>query len=169
MSGRKAGKIEGLEDYDFERLLKTEGTARERRRYLAFAHIKDGKTFTQAAKAVKAPLRTLMAWVKRFREKKLEGLKDPRQGGAKPKLAYHEHQAFKEAVLELQANRPGGRIKGKDVHELMVKKFGIKLCSASVYNALKRVDLVWITGRSQHPKADLEAQEEFKKNLKKKS
>jgi len=28
---------------------------------------------------------------------------------------------------------------------------------------LKRADLVWITGRSIHPKADAEAQEAFKK------
>jgi transposase len=168
MRGRKARAIEGINEYDFARLAKTDGTPRERRRFLAFAHIQDGKSLTEAAKAVKAPLRTLMAWVKKFREKKIDGLRDPGQGGAKPKLPYDANQAFREAVLELQANRPGGRIKGKDVHELMTKKFGIKLCPASVYNALKRVDLVWITGRSQHPKADIEKQETFKKTSKKK-
>lgn len=169
MRGRKAKRIEGINDYNFERLLKIEGTPRERRRFLAFAHIQDGKTLTEAAQAVKVPYRTLMAWVKKFKEKGIDGLRDPGQGGAKPKLPYDAHQAFKDAVLELQANRLGGRIKGKDVHELMTKKFGIKLCPASVYNTLKRVDLVWITGRSQHPKADPEAQEAFKKSSKKKS
>ncbi|WP_445083633.1 winged helix-turn-helix domain-containing protein [Candidatus Neptunichlamydia sp. REUL1] len=33
---------------------------------------------------------------------------------------------------------------------------------------MKRADLVWISGRSIHPKADLEAQETFKKTSQKK-
>ena len=37
----------------------------------------------------------------------------------------------------------------------------------SVYNALHRVNLVWISGRSKHPKADVGAQESFKKTSKK--
>ncbi len=53
MRGRKAERIKGIEDYNFERLLKIEGTPRERRRFLAFAHIQDGKTLTEAAQAVK--------------------------------------------------------------------------------------------------------------------
>jgi transposase len=45
----------------------------------------------------------------------------------------------------------------------MKTKYGIDPSLATVYNTLKRADLVWITGRSIHPKADLEAQEAFKK------
>jgi transposase len=49
----------------------------------------------------------------------------------------------------------------------MKSKFGIEPSKSSVYNALKRVDLVWITGRSIHPEADKEAQEAFKKTSEK--
>jgi transposase len=45
----------------------------------------------------------------------------------------------------------------------------VKSSLRSVYNTLQRVGLVWITGRSQHPKANLEAQEAFKKTLEKMS
>jgi hypothetical protein len=56
MRGRKAKPLERLSQYDFEDLLKTQGNPRERRRYLAFAHLKEGKSFTEAAMMVKIEL-----------------------------------------------------------------------------------------------------------------
>jgi len=161
--GRKAAQIKGLEEYDFDKLAKTKGNARERRRFLAFAHLREGKTFTEAAVFVRVKLRSLMRWVKRFRTEGFDGLKDKPGRGNKP-LILSEHQAsFRQAVLELQEKRIGGRIRGKDILELMKTKYGINPSLKTVYNTLKRADLVWITGRSIHPKADLEAQEDFKK------
>lgn len=64
MSGRKAEEIKDLEQYDFDKLSKTQSNSRERQRYLAFAHIRDGSSFTAAAAAVRVSLRTLMNWVK---------------------------------------------------------------------------------------------------------
>lgn len=169
MRGRKPTPIQGINDYCFEKLAKTIRNARVRIRYLAFAHIQDGKSFTEAALMVKVSLRTLMKWVKQFKESGIDGLKDRSGRGAKPHLAYEHFESFRQAILELQANRLGGRIKGKDVLELMQKKFGINPSKSSVYDTLKRADLVWITGRSQHPKANLELQDAFKKTSKKKS
>jgi len=163
MRGRKAAEIKGIEQYDFDRLAKTEGNARERRRYVAFAHMREGKTFTDTALAVRVKLRTLMNWVKQFRAKGLEGLKDQPGRGAKPFLSVEEHSAFRQAVLGLQENRKGGRIRGSDILELMKTRYGIEPSVRTVYDTLKRAELVWITGRSIHPKADLEAQEAFKK------
>lgn len=167
MRGPKSAKIDNLDQYSFDKLSKTEGNPRERRRYLAFAHIQDGKSFTKAAEMVRVERRTLMNWVAQFRKNGIEGLKDKPGRGAKPYLLPEQHEAFKLSVLELQSNRKGGRIRGKDVLELMKDKFGIEPAKSSVYNALKRVDLVWITGRSIHPEADIEAQEAFKKTLRK--
>ena len=163
MRGRKAKPLEGLNQYNFERLAKTSGNARERRRYLAFAHLQDGRTFTEAAMMVKVKLRTLMNWVHSFRKEGREGLKDRPGRGAKPHLSSESLEAFRQSVLELQAGRQGGRIKGRDVLKLMEEKFGVRSSRSSMYDTLKRADLVWITGRSQHPKADIHAQEAFKK------
>ena len=163
MRGRKATQIEGIEQYDFDKLAKTEGSPRERRRFLAFAHLREGKTFTEAAASVRVKVRSLMRWVKKFRTEGLEGLKDKAGRGAKPLVPLEHREAFRQAVLELQETRTGGRIRGKDVLELMQTKYGIDPTLKTVYNTLKRADLVWITGRSIHPKADLEAQEAFKK------
>jgi transposase len=163
MRGRKALKIEGIDQYDFDKLAKTEGNPRERRRFLAFAHLREGKTFTAAAAAVRVKLRSLMKWVKRFRTEGFEGLKDKPGRGMKPFLLPEHRAAFRQAVLESQEKRTGGRVRGSDVLELMRIKYGIEPSLSTVYNTLKRADLVWITGRSIHPKADPEAQEAFKK------
>jgi transposase len=163
MRGRKAARLEAVQQYDFDKLAKTEGNARERRRFVAFAHIREGKTFTETAIAVRVKLRTLMNWVKQFKTEGLEGLRDKPGRGAKPFLPVEHRAAFREAVLELQEKRVGGRIRGSDVLELMKTKYGVDPSLRTVYDTLKRAELVWITGRSIHPKADLEAQETFKK------
>lgn len=163
MRGRKAAHIQGIQQYDFDKLAKTEGNPRERRRFVAFAHIREGKTFTETAIAVRVKLRTLMNWVNRFKKEGLEGLKDKPGRGAKPFLPEEHRVAFRQAVLELQAKKMGGRIRGSDVLELMKTKYGVDPSLRTVYDTLKRAELVWITGRSIHPKADIEAQETFKK------
>ena len=165
MRGRKAAQIEGIQQYDFDKLAKTEGNARERRRFLAFAHIQEGKTFTETAIAVRVKLRTLMNWIKQFKNKDIEGLKDKAGRGAKPFLPEEHRLAFRQAVLELQKNRVGGRIRGSDVLELMRTKYGVNPSLRTVYDTLKRAELVWITGRSIHPKGDIEGQETFKKTF----
>ncbi|NGX52860.1 MAG: hypothetical protein KR126chlam5_01166 [Candidatus Anoxychlamydiales bacterium] len=83
------------------------------------------------------------------------------------KLAIDQHEVFKQTVLELQHNRNGGRIRGEDILQLMQEKFGVDCSIDTVYRTLARVNLVWITGRSIHPKVNLEAQETFKKTSKK--
>lgn len=168
MRGRKPKPLERLHLCDFEDLLKTQGNPRERRRYLAFAHLRDGKSFTETAMMVKVQLRTLMNWVQNFRQRGIEGLKDQPGRGAKPHLSDDALEAFRHSVLELQAGRIGGRIKGRDILKLMEEKFGVRPSRSSLYDTLKRADLVWITGRSQHPKANVEAQDAFKKTSDKK-
>jgi len=163
MKGRKAVAIEGIDQYNFAKLASSKGTPRERRRYLAFAHIQDGKCFSEAARMVKVKERTIMNWVRKFRECGLEGLKEKPGRGAKPYISQKEYENFRESVEKLQKNRSGGRIRGKDIGDLIQKMTGKRPCKSTVYDTLKRAGLVWITGRSQHPKTDKETQEAFKK------
>jgi len=163
MRGRKAEALKEIEQYDFDKLSKTEGNPRERKRYLAFAHIKEGKNFTEAAAAVRVQRRTLMNWVKRFRTRGFDGLKEQPGRGAKPCIPSNEIATFKQAVLELQRNKPGGKISGADVLALIEERYHVKPTLTTVYNSLKRAKLVWVTGRSIHPKANVKAQKDFKK------
>jgi transposase len=141
MMGRRAAPINGIGDYDFDKLFKTEGNPRKRIRYLAFAHIQEGKSLTEVAQMVRIEFRTLMNWISNFKKNGIEGLKDKPGRGAKPHLDEKDREAFKAAVLDLQANRKGGRIRGKDVGELMRSRFGIEASKTSVYDTLKRVGL----------------------------
>ena len=111
---------------------------------------------------------TVYKWIDRFKHGGIEALKEQKGRGSKAKLPQDQHNAFREAVLDLQNHRHGGRIKGLDVLELMQEKFGIKCSLDTVYRALAKVDLVWISTRSKHPKTDFIAQDAFKKTSEKK-
>lgn len=170
MRGRLAKPIDGLDQYDFDKLAKSpEFSARERLRFLAIAHIKDGARFVDVAKMIRIDSRSISVWANKFRKKGIDGLRDQYCGGAQLKLPADKYKEFQQAVVELQTNRKGGRIRGEDVRILLKTKYGIQCSLATVYNTLKRAKLVWITGRSQHPKGNEKAQQSFKKTLKRKS
>ena len=87
MRGRKAAIIESIRQYDFDKLSKTQGHPRERKRYLAFSQTSEGKSFTDSAAAVRIRIRTLMNWIKRFRTQGIDGLLYRPGRGAKPYLS----------------------------------------------------------------------------------
>ena len=72
---------------------------------------------------------------------------------------------FSEAVISLQENRDGGRVIGRDIVAMAEEKYAAKYSVSGMYKLLSRMGLSWVSGRSIHPKADLEAQESFKKTL----
>lgn len=166
MRGRPALPVKRLEQYDFVKLASTVGTPRERRRFLAFAHIQDGKTFSEAARIIKVAPRTVIVWAQKFRKDGIEALKEKPGRGAKRHIPEQAYEALRSEVERLQKNRKGGRIRGQDINDLIAKKYGKRLTQSCLYNTLKRAGLSWITGRSQHPKADEEAQATFKKTSK---
>lgn len=131
---------------------------------MAFTHLREAKTFTEASVCAHLKLRSLMKSIKRFKMEGFEGVKDKTGRGVKPLIPLEHQVAFRQAVLELQENRTGARIRSKDILEFMQTKYGINPTLRTVYKSLKRAPLVWIRGRSIHPKSDLEAQEALKKN-----
>lgn len=163
MLGQKTELPNTINAYDFGALAKQKRNARVRLRLIGFAHLKDGNSITATAKMCRVKRSTVYDWLDRFEQDGLEGLQEKEGRGRKSKLPKDQHLVFREVVLELQNCRPGGRIRGSDVLELMKTRYGVDPALSTVYNILKRADLVWITGRSIHPKADVEAQEAFKK------
>ena len=163
MKGRKAKLPLKVFEHDFSQLAKREPHARTRHRFLGLAHLQDGATITEVAKICRASRSTIYDWLKRLELEGVDGLQEKEGRGSLPKLRLEQHEAFKQAVLELQSNRDGGRIRGIDVLQLMQEKFGVTCDISTVYRTLERVDLVWISGRSIHPRANLKAQEDFKK------
>src|ERR1700722_13583865 len=157
--------LEEFHTYDFKQLAKRSAHPREKIRLLAFAHLKDGKSVQEAANAVKVSRNAVYVWLRKFKRESLNGLTKKDGRGAKPKISMSESEAFRNAVLELQKGRSGGRIKGQDVLDMMKSKFGVNCTKRSAYNHLKRTNLVWVSARSQHPNTEPLKQEEFKKNF----
>jgi transposase len=165
MSSKSQIFLEENQIHLFKQLAKRASDPREKIRLLAFAHMQDGKSPREAAEAVKVTRNAVYVWLRKFKQNGLIGLKEKGGRGAKLKIPMSESEAFRNAVLELQKGRSGGRIKGQDVLDMMKSKFGVTCTKRSAYNHLKRANLVWVSARSQHPNADPLKQEEFKKNF----
>lgn len=165
-AGRPLKLPETIYDHDFALLAKTENHARTRLRLLGIHNLQKGKGLRETAEILGVHELSVKNWLNRFAKNGLEGLREQKGRGNKRKLHDDQQEAFREAVLELQANRSGGRIRGSDVLELMREKLGIDCCLDTAYETLKRAHFVWITARSQHPEADEATQSAFKKTSK---
>ncbi len=154
MSSKNPIFLEKNQIHNFKQLAKRANDPREKIRLLAFAHMQDGKSPREAAEAVKVTRNAVYVWLRKFKKDGLIGLKEKGGRGAKLKISMSESEAFRNAVLELQKGRSGGRIKGQDVLDMMKSKFGVICTKRSAYNHLKRANLVWVSARSQHPNSD---------------
>ena len=90
-------------------------------------------------------------------------MKEQASRGRKPLLPADKREEFKSATQNLQEEKSGGSIVGRDVKQMLSSKFNINCCLTSCYNYLHQVNLSWTSGRTKHPKQDLDEQEAFKK------
>jgi transposase len=163
-AGRPLKLPEAIHKYDFSSLAKKESHARTRIRLLGLELLKKGKSARETALALSVHENSVKRWLKSFANHGLMGLKEGTGRGAKRKMPKDQEEAFRNSILELQAKREGGRIRGSDVLTLMKEKFGIDCSLDTAYESLKRANFVWITSRSQHPNCDPQEQDNFKKN-----
>lgn len=129
------------------------------------AHLQEGWNYHDIGTALRVHATTVHGWMLRFETAGLDGLRESPRSGAKRKLETSQEAKFKEAVIGLQEQRPGGRITGHDIRAMLEKQFQVTCCLNSVYNLLSRLDLVWITVRSKHPKQSQTSQDAFKKTF----
>jgi len=156
-------------DIDFLSLSKKEKKPRVRIRLLGLAHIKDGASYRKTAKMLKVSLVSVQNWANRFKKSGLKGLNDQEGSGCKPLFPQEKEEELKRLILEKQSKKSGGRLTGTDIKKIVNDDFGVKCALRTVYDLLHKIGLVWISSRSKHPKNDKKAQEDFKKNFKKKS
>lgn len=112
MSSKSSIFLEEDLAHNFKQLAKRSCDPREKIRLLAFAHMQEGKSPREAAEAVKVSRNAVYVWLRKFKKNGLTGLKEKAGRGAKLKIPMSESEAFRNAVLELQKGRSGGRIKG---------------------------------------------------------
>lgn len=157
-----------LANTDFFQLAKREPHPKMRIRLLALGNLREGKTKSEVVDMFRIAFPTLREWLLRFIEGGVEGLQNKSGRGRKRKLPIEREEEFKQELENLQKNREGGRIRGQDIQVLLKEKFCVDHALPSVYHVLERCGFSWISARSKHPKSDPEAQEDFKKNSKKK-
>jgi transposase len=129
------------------------------------AHLQEGWSYAEIATALRVHATTVHGWMLRFETAGLDGLRESPRSGAKRKVEVSQEAKIKEAVLDLQEQRSGGRITGHDARAMLEEQFQVTCCLNSVYNLLARLDLVWITVRSKHPKQSQACQDTFKKTF----
>jgi len=164
-----ANKVVINSEVDFLSLSKIEKKPRVRIRLLALAHVKDGTSYRAVAKMLKVTFRSVQTWANKFKNSGIEGLKDKGGSGQKPFFPREREEELKRVISERQAKKGGGRLTGTDIQKIVNEDFGIGYALRATYDLLHRINFVCITSRSKHPKSDQKAQEEFKKNFKKKS
>ena len=165
---KKAEILKKLAETDFFSLAKIEKHSRTKIRLLALGHVKQGKQRNEIAEMFCVTTQAVREWVNRFVANGLDGLKEGLRGGRRKKLQTSREEEFRCEVEKLQQERKGGRIRASDIQIILREKFCADYALPSVYHLLARTQMHWLTARSKHPKADKEAQEDFKKTLEKK-
>jgi transposase len=151
-----------IQDYDFLSAYKVERDPRIKIKLLALHHLQQGRSLSDVADITLYSRKQVRHWLHMFIVFDYEGLIEKEGRGRKPRLPYACEEPFKEHLDVKQDAKPGGRITGEDIQELLADEFNCRYSISGVYALLDRLNIVWISGRSKHPKHSQEAIEEFK-------
>jgi len=168
VAGDRQAELTKMKDVDFFALAKMERHPRTRVRFLALGHVKKGTKKQDVATMFNVHTITLRNWIVAFLDKGVTGLQEGKRSGRRKKLPSEKEEEFRQQIEKLQEERTGGRIRGQDIQVLLKERFCVDYKLPSVYDVLARCNISWISARSKHPKSDPMAQEDFKKNSKKK-
>ena len=152
-----------LDNYDFGELAKTESKARARTRLYILHQYRIGKQSFEIAENLSINIETVRRTRRRYQAFGLDSLYDKPRSGRNSKLAPEHIEAFKQLIVDTQAKRGGGRLTGQDIQKLAYEHYQAAYSVNGIYELLNRIGITWISARSQHPQADINAQEAFKK------
>ena len=150
---------------ELAKIAKKEPNPRVRQRLLAVRLVVMGNTVPKAAKAVGLKQRQSRNWIHRFNAEGVDGLRDRQRPGQPVKLPRQKEQAFRERIEKGAGQKdPTRNLRVKDVQRILREEFGADYCLGGTYFLLHRLGFSSLVPRSRHPKADPQAQAEFKKN-----
>ncbi len=140
---------------------------RAARRMLALALVLEGSDRKYAAQTCGMDRQTLRDWVHRYNEAGVAGLSDRKQPG--PRHLLSDAQRLELASLVDEGPDPEKhdvvRWRRVDLKKEIEARFGVKMHERTVGKQLQGLGFVRLSVRPQHPNADLEAQETFKKTF----
>src|ERR687883_813635 len=139
--------------------------ARAARRMLALALVLEGSSREAAARAGGMDRQTLRDWVHRYNAEGLDGLRDRRRPGPRPRLTPEQEAELATAVERGPDPDRDGVVRWRrvDLKALIEARFAVRLHERSIGKVLRRLGFTRLSVRPKHPKADEGAQEAFKK------
>lgn len=146
------------------------GTAKDvpsARRMLAIALVLDGIDRQTAARSCGMDRQTLRDWVHRYNAEGLAGLENRKAPGRRRYLDEGQRAELARLVEAGPAPDQDGVVRWRriDLKRKIEDIFGVQMHERTVGKQLAELGFVKMTVRPQHPKADVEAQETFKKTL----
>jgi len=145
-------------------LARSQSDARMRIRLQAIVMAKQGRTAEEIAGLLDASRRPVQEWVHRYNQAGVNGLRRRPGQGRREKLSPAERDRL---CVRIEAGpREEDQVctlRGKDVQRILEKEFGKLYHLNGVYALLHRLGYSCLMPRPQHPKADPQAQEAFKK------
>jgi len=148
---------------ELEKRIRATSNARMRTRLLAVSHFIDGKSRYQIADFLKVSRTSVNKWISVYINEGIDGLTEKKHTGRPSNLTLEQLNTLKQFVTNNAVKVEGGRLQGTDIIAFIESEFCISYSLSGVYKLLRKMDLVWITTRSKHPKQSIAAQEDFKK------
>ncbi len=115
------------------------------------------KSISLVAEIFQVSRMTLMSWIQKFERASVQGLAIKPGRGRKRKIP----EDIVADIQELLTKNPNTTIKA--AQHYVKERYGLEVARMTIYRVLKGLNLSHITPRPRHVKADLEAQEAFKK------
>lgn len=145
-------------------LIRKERDARVHQRLVAMRFIMQGLHIPEVASRLGISERPLRKWVHRFNKRGPNALSDAPRSGQPPKLKGKQVENFKKRVRKGVTSQDSTcSLNGKDLQQILKNEFGVEYSLSGTYFILHRLGFSCLCPRPQHPQADFEAQEAFKK------
>jgi transposase len=165
MMGQRLKITYQITSKEIANLIRTEKDGRVRQRLMAMKFISQGQSIPQAAKRLDISERPLRKWLHRFNKHGPNGLCDSPRSGQPPKLDNKNIRQFKQRIRQgvTEADNVCS-LRAKDIQQILQKQFDARYSLGGTYFLLHRLGFSCLCPRPRHPKADVEAQEAFKKS-----
>jgi len=157
--------VESIQEYDFLSTYKVEQNPKIKIKLQALHHLQRGKAIQEVSTITLYNRKSVRHWLYMFVLFDYEGLIEKEGRGRKPRLCKEYEDLFRERLDEIQEAKKGGRITVDDIQQLLANEFNCCYSRSGVYALLDRLDIVWISARSKHPKHSQEAIEQFKESF----
>lgn len=162
--------LSNISKEELMQLYKKEKNAKAKLRLLASIQRKEGRTLDDIAYSLQKPKTTIHDWLKRMESEELKGCYDIKQKGNRSKLTLQQREELKKILDKSPQDQkiPFKLWTTTLVQYVIYKNHGISYTQSAIWKLTKKLNFTLKVPRQQHQKANKNAQEKFKIELKKK-